>query len=108
MKRIDMKIAILDGTSRAHLISAIRCYEDFYAVNVLTFIVGTNHKYFMLVFDGTSVTKRSGDIDQFLVDQSNDNMILWGTMIYDKLRDSNLILMIGFLLGAYCAICATD
>ena len=78
MKRIDMKIAILDGTSREHLISAIRCYEDFYAVNVLTFFVGTNHKYIMVEFDGTIVTKWCGDINQFLVDQSNDNMIFMG------------------------------
>lgn len=65
-KKIEMNLTILDGTSRAQVIKAIRTYEETNNVNVITFFVASNHRLIMIEFDGIVVTMWRGNIDNFI------------------------------------------
>lgn len=75
-KKIEMNLTILDGTSRAQVIKAIRTYEETNNVNVITFFVASNHRLIMIEYDGIGVAKRYGNIEEFLLYPSYEKLEL--------------------------------
>ena len=60
-------IIIVDGTSSAILMKAIREYEELRKCEVLKFYLHTDHSYILVEYDAICVTRWSGDnIDDFL------------------------------------------
>ena len=69
-KSIEMNLTILDGSSRAQIIKAIRKFEDASNAVVLSFFVASNHHFIMVEFDGRVVSEWVGKIDEFLEDNT--------------------------------------
>lgn len=59
-------ITIKDGTSKSQLLKAIQEYEDTVHTTVLSVVVHTGHMYTLIEFDGISVGKWIGDVDDFI------------------------------------------
>ena len=60
-------ITIVDGTSRAFLMKAIREYEELRKCKVLKIYVDTDHSFILVEYDAICVTQWTGEnIDDFL------------------------------------------
>ena len=73
---MEKSIVIKDGTSKAQLIKAIRNFETALGTTVLIMHVHDNHYYTLIEFDGISVSKWIGIIDEFIEGVDNSKMIL--------------------------------
>lgn len=67
-KSIETNLTILDGTSRARVIKAIRKFEKVRKAVVLSFFVASNNYFIMVEFNGRVVSEWAGKIDEFLED----------------------------------------
>ena len=67
-------IVIVDGTSRALLMKAIREYEELRKCVVLKIYVNTNHSYILVEYDGTCVTRWCGDNIEDLLNYDYSDM----------------------------------
>lgn len=63
---MEKYIVIKDGTSKSQLMKAIENYESIYRSTVLKIYVHENHNYSLVDFDGISITKWGGVIDDFI------------------------------------------
>lgn len=63
-----MSIIIKDGTSESQLLKAIHEYEALAETSVLSVEVYPNHLYTLVEFDGYSVGKWIGNVDEFIND----------------------------------------
>ena len=63
---METRIIIEDGTSKAQLTKAIKNFENRTNTTVLKIFVSENHIYRMVEFDGISITKWGGLIDDFI------------------------------------------
>ena len=71
------QIIIKDGTSKSQLTKAIKNFETCANATVLKFYIHEDHGYTLVEFDGISVTKWSGIVDEFIdgVDVSKMNLV---------------------------------
>ena len=63
---MEKRIVIKDGTSKAQLTKAIKNFEACTDTTVLKIFICENHMYNLIEFDGISVAKWGGFIDDFM------------------------------------------
>ena len=63
---MEKYIVIKDGTSKSQLIKAIENFEKMYNTTVLKIYVHEDHNYRLVDFNGITVTKWGGIIDDFI------------------------------------------
>lgn len=70
-------ITIKDGTSKAQLTKAIKNFESCANTTVLKFYIHEDHVYTLVDFDGITVTKWRGIVDEFIdgVDASKMDLV---------------------------------
>ena len=66
-----MNITIKDGTSKAQIVKAIRIFENVHKSNVISLYVATNHRFVLIDYDGISVSKWYGKIDEFIAEDTD-------------------------------------
>lgn len=71
------QIIIKDGTSKSQLTKAIKNFEACANATVLKFYIHEDHVYTLVEFDGISVTKWRGIVDEFIngVDTSKMDLV---------------------------------
>ena len=71
MERLEMRISIKDGTSKEQIVKAISRFENAHKSNVISFFAASNHRFVLIDYDGISVSKWYGNIDEFIVEDTD-------------------------------------
>ena len=76
-ENMKKQIIIKDGTSKSQLTKAIKNFEACANTTVLKIYINEDHMYTLVEFNGISVTKWCGIVDEFIteVDASKMNLV---------------------------------